>query len=171
LARTPGCDEAYNTVMATQNAVLVGIELLAASVWIGSLVCLVVVANAARSSLEPSTQVAFFRALGRRYGTVGNLALATAIGVGLALLWPPSAWGRLEDAAVALSGLLVLITGLGIAQARSMTRLRRRLLDEPRNHEVEVRVRRGAKNALALRGAIAGVSLAILSVVAVIISY
>lgn len=155
---------------AAHNAVLVGIELFAASVWVGSLVCLVVVANAARSSLQPSVQVAFFRALGRRYGAVGNIALATAIGVGLALLWPPSSWGCLEDTTVALSGLLVIVTGLGIAQARSMTRLRRRHLDEPANLELERRVRRGARNAHVLRGAIAAASLAILSVVAVLIS-
>lgn len=155
--------------MLAHNAVLIGVELFVASVWVGSLVCLVVVASAGRSSLDPSAQVAFFRTLGRRYGVVGNVGLAAAIGVGLAMLWPPSSWGRLEDTTVALAGLLVVVTGLGIRQARSMTRLRRRLLDEPDSHELEREVRRGVKVAVVLRGVIAVVSLAILSVVAVLI--
>jgi hypothetical protein len=157
--------------MLASNAVLIGIELFAASVWIGSLVCLAVVASAARSSLDPSAQVAFFRTLGRRYGIVGNAGLATAIGVGLAMLWPPSSWGRLEDTTVALTGLLVVVTGLGIRQARSMTRLRRRLLDEPGRDELERQVRSGARVAVGLRSVIAAVSLAILSVVAVLIGH
>jgi hypothetical protein len=155
--------------MLARNAVLIGIELFAASVWLGSLVCLAVVAAAARSSLDPAAQVAFFRSLGRRYGVVGNTALAAVIGVGLAMLWPPSSWGRLQDTAVALAGLLVLVTGVGIRQARSMTRLRRRRLDDPGNDELAQRVRRGARTAVVLRGLIGVVSVAALSVIAVLL--
>jgi uncharacterized membrane protein len=152
------------------NAVLIGVELFATSVWVGSLVCLVVVANAARASLDPGTQVLFFRALGRRYGIVGNAALIVAIGVGLTMLWPPASWGRLQDTAIALSGLLAAVTALGIVQARSMTRQRRRSIEHPDSGELARRVRRGSHLALTLRCAIAVVSLAILSVVAVLVS-
>lgn len=157
--------------MLAHNAVLIGIELFAASVWIGSLICLAVVSSAARSALDPAAQVTFFRALGRRYGIVGDVALAVAIGVGLAMLWPPSAWGRLQDTAVALAGLVVIVTALGIRQARSMTRLRRRHLEDPGNDELTQRVRRGAKAALMFRGVIGVVSLATLSVVAVLLGH
>ncbi len=151
------------------NAVLIGIELFAAAVWIGSLICLVVVAGAARSSLDDGAQIEFFRSLGRRYGVVGNVALATAIGVGLAMLWPPSSWGSLADTVVALTGVLVVMTALGIRQARSMTRLRGRSLDEPAREDLSRRVRKGAMLAIVLRGTIAVLSLAILSVVAVLL--
>jgi NhaP-type Na+/H+ or K+/H+ antiporter len=89
--------------MLAHNAVLIGIELLAASVWIGSLICLAVV-----------------------------------------------------------------VTALGIRQARSMTRLRRRHLEDPGNDELTQRVRRGARTALLLRGVIGVVSLATLAVVAAV---
>lgn len=151
------------------NAVLIGIELFAGAVWIGSLICLVVVTGAARSSLDDAAQLEFFRSLGRRYGVVGNVALTVAIGVGLAMLWPPSSWGSLQDTVVALAGVLVIMTALGIRQARSMTKLRRRSLDEAASQALSRRVHQGATLAIALRGAIAVVSLAILSVVAVLL--
>jgi uncharacterized membrane protein len=151
------------------NAVLIGIELFAGSVWIGGLICLVVVANAARTSLDAAAQVALFRTVGRRYGIVGDAALAVSIGVGLAMVWPPSSWGRLQDTAVALTSLLAVVTALGVRQARSMTRLRYQSLDHPDSEDLARRVRQGAKAAIVLRGVIAVVSLAILSVVAVMI--
>ncbi len=95
------------------NPVLIGVELVAASVWVGSLVCLAVVTAAARTSLDPAARVAFFRSLGRRYGVVGSGALAVAIGVGLTMGWPPSAWDDLEDVAVVLTGTLVAVTAVG----------------------------------------------------------
>lgn len=165
-----GSDEVGPMTLA-HNAVLIGIELFAASVWIGSLVCLVVVAGAARRALGPSDQVAFFRSLGRRYGIVGNTALAAAIGVGLAMLWPPSSWGRLEDATVALAGFVVVMTALGIRQARSMTRLRRRGIETPTDQRLAAKVRHGAKAAVVLRAIIAAASFAIVAVVAVMVGH
>ncbi|MGI8750740.1 MAG: hypothetical protein ACR2MN_00160 [Acidimicrobiales bacterium] len=148
------------------NPVLIGVELLAGSVWVGSLVCLAVVAAAARASLDPAARVAFFRSLGRRYGLVGNGALAVAIGVGLTMGWPPSAWDGLVDVAVALTGTLVVVTVVGVRQARAMTRLRRRSLDEPTNEHLERVVRRGATTATMLRGLIAVLTLAVVAVAA-----
>jgi putative copper export protein len=50
----------------TASVPVVALEILSASVWIGSLACLAVVAQAAREVLEAPAQVAFFRAVGRR---------------------------------------------------------------------------------------------------------
>lgn len=156
----------HGTDLLATNPVLVGFELLASSVWLGSLVCLAVVASAARSALDAPSRIAFFRSLGRRYGIVGNLALAVAIGVGLAMAWPPSTWGPLEDAAIALAGVLVVATALGIVQARAIGRLRRRSLAAPEDGVLARKVRRGAIAASVLRSVLAVVSLAILALAA-----
>jgi hypothetical protein len=88
--------------MLALNTPLVTVELLAACIWVGSLVCLALVTSTARRVLDAPSQVAFFRAIGRRYGIVGTGALLVAIGAGLALSWPPSTWSSTIDAAVAL---------------------------------------------------------------------
>src|SRR6185312_11496204 len=111
--------------MLATSTPLVAVELAAACIWVGSLVCLAVVTHAARQVLDGPSQVVLFRAIGRRYGIVGTVALLVAIGCGLALAWPPSTWSNIIDAAVALAGALVLLTGAGMAQARAMTGLRR----------------------------------------------
>ncbi len=65
--------------MLTANTPLVAVELVAASIWVGSLVCLAVVTAAPRRVLDAPSQVVLFRAAGRRYG------LASA---------PPPCWWR-----------------------------------------------------------------------------
>jgi len=42
------------------SAPLVAVELIAASIWVGGMVCLAIVAKAARGVLDESSQVAFF---------------------------------------------------------------------------------------------------------------
>lgn len=155
--------------MLAHNRALIGILILSSSVWVGSLACLAVVANAARSSLDPTARVAFFKAVGRRYALVGDGALAVAIGVGLAMSWPSSSWSRLEDTAVALTGAVVVATAFGVRQARAMTRLRRRSLADPADQALAVRVRRGSIEAAVLRGLIAALTLAVIAVTACII--
>jgi|GEM_PF-671419 len=118
--------------MLTTNTPLVALELVAASIWVGSLVCLAVVTAAARRVLDTPSQATLFRAVGRRYGPVGPTALLVAIGAGLALSWPPSAWSSITDSAVALAGLLVIASAADIAQARAMTRRRRQVASRPR---------------------------------------
>ena len=121
--------------------------------------------------LDGPSQVAFFRAIGRRYGIVGTAALLAAIGCGLALPWPPSTWSNIIEAAVALSGFLVLLTSAGMAQARAMTVLRRRAVTAPDDRVAAEAVRRGRVLAGTLRGTMALVTLAVLVLAAQAISH
>jgi hypothetical protein len=138
----------------TTNTPLVAVELIAACIWVGSLVCLAIVANVVRSVLDGPSQVTFFRVIGRRYTFVGTGSLLVAIGTGLVLAWPPSSWSGTIDAAVALAGVLVLTTAVGMAQARAMTIRRRRAMSTPEDHDAGRAVRRGRLLAGALRGAL-----------------
>ena len=85
--------------MLTTSAPVVAVELIAASVWVGGMVCMTIVAKAARDALDDASQVAFFRSVGRRYGIVGSTSLLVAIGAGIALSWPPSSWSGAIDGA------------------------------------------------------------------------
>jgi hypothetical protein len=150
---------------------LVAVELIAACIWVGSLVCLALVANVARKVLDGPSQVTFFRAIGRRYGIVGSASLLVAIGAGVALAWPPSSWSGTIDAAVALSGVLVLATAAGMAQARTMTTLRRQAMSAPDDLDVARAVRRGRLVAGGLRSLMALVTLAVVVLAAQAISH
>jgi hypothetical protein len=149
---------------------LAAVELIAACIWVGSLVCLAVVANAARDALDRQSQVALFRSLGRRYGVLGSASLLVAIGAGLALAWPPSSWTATIDAAVALAGLLLLATVAGMAQARAMTATRQRALRYRGDAAAEREVNRGRVVAAALRGTMAVITLAIVVLVAQVLT-
>jgi hypothetical protein len=118
-------------VLAT-NTPLVAVEQTAACIWVGSLVCLALVANMARNVLDCPSRVMFFRAIGRRYGIVGTASLVVAIGADLGLAWPLSSWSGTIDATVALAVVLVLATAAGMVQARAMTTVRRRVMRQPR---------------------------------------
>ena len=137
---------------------LVALNLLAASIWVGGLVAIFVVARAASATLEPAQRVAFFRGLGRRYGIVGSVALLVALLSG-AIMLDGHPWDGLLVAAVVVAAALLAATAAGMAQARAMTRLRRRALEAP---GLEPRVRRQARVAAGLRGAIAVLTLALL---------
>jgi hypothetical protein len=105
--------------------------------------------------------VAFFRGLGRTYGPIGGIALATALGCGVALLYG-RAWDGTVIAATVIAACLVLVTAAGVGQARRMTRLRHEALIQPGNWALAASVRRGAVSAAVLRAAIAALSLALI---------
>ena len=155
----------------TTSAPVVALEILSASVWIGSLVCLAVVSQAARKVLDGPAQVAFFRAVGRRYAIVGTGSLLVAVGDGLAMAWPPPTWTATIDAAVALAGLLVLATAAGMAQARIMGTLRRRAIASPADRAARASVHRGRRLATSLRLLMAADTLAIVVLAAVAVSH
>lgn len=146
----------------TTTAVLTGVLIFAAAVWVGGLVAIAVVARTATATLDPAGRVAFFRRLGRSYGVVGTGALAVSYGTGAALVYG-RAWDGVLTATAVVATALAAVLAAGIMQARRMTRLRRHALDQAADPDVAVRVRRGSARAGALRGFIALLSLTLLS--------
>jgi hypothetical protein len=139
-----------------------GLLITATAVWVGGLVAIAVVARVASRTLEPAARVSFFRGLGRSYGIVGTIALAVVYGTGASLVYGRSWDGRLTATAIVATALVV-VTGIGIAQARRMSRLRRLALDQSDDRELVNRVRGGAARAGALRALIALLSFALLA--------
>ena len=155
----------------TTSAPVVAVEILSASVWIGSLVCLAVISQVARKVLEGPAQVIFFRAVGRRYAFVGTGSLLVAICMGLVMAWPPTTWSATIDTAVVLAGFLVLATAVGMAQARRMGTLRRRAVASPDDRAARASVRRGRRLATSLRLLMAAGTLAIVVLAAMAVSH
>ena len=147
--------------MHATSALLVVIELIAASIWVGGLVCIAVVTKVARDVLDGPSQMVFFRSMGRRYSVVGTTSLLVAIAAGLALSWSSLSSSRTIDATVALAGVLVVATILGMRQARAMTSLRRILIANQSDGSMANSLRRGRRLANALRGLLALITLAI----------
>jgi hypothetical protein len=148
------------------SAPLVAVELVAASIWIGGFVAIVIVARTASATLGPTDRIAFFRSLGRTYAIVGPLALLVALAVG-AILLDGHSWDGLLIATAIVAGALLLALAAGMYQARAMTRLRRRALKEP---ALDDRVRRGATVAAALRALIGVLTLALVILAAALIA-
>ena len=140
---------------------LATVLVFATAVWIGGLVAIFVVARVAHATLGVAERVTFFRGLGRAYGPVGGVALTIALVSGAVLAATRSWDGRLT-ASTALAVGLVAVTVTGVVQARRMTRLRQAALRDPDSPVLAASVRRGARNAAALRAAIALLSLALL---------
>jgi uncharacterized membrane protein len=139
---------------------LVALNAFASSIWVGGLVAIFVAARAAAETLDAAQRVAFFRALGRSYGVVGGVALLVAMASGAALLHGHP-WDGLLVATAVAAGALLVATGLGVAQARAMTRLRQRALAGAEGGALEARVRRGAILATGLRATIGALTLAL----------
>jgi hypothetical protein len=135
---------------------LVAVSAVAAAVWIGGLVAIFIVARVASATLGQEERIRFFRALGRSYGIVGSAALLVALAGGAVLL-DDHPWDALLIATAVVAGALVAATIAGMAQARTMTRLRRRAISGPTL--LREQVRRGAIVAATLRGAIAVLTL------------
>ena len=147
---------------ATTSPLLLFGHLLATCVWVGGLVAIAVATRAARGALPAGAQVAYLRALGRSYGLIGGAALAVAVLTGAALL---SRRGR-DAPAVATAAIafaLITVTAAGVLQAREMTSLRQRLAVLPEDAVLARLVARGSRRALALRGTIAALTLALLA--------
>jgi uncharacterized membrane protein len=143
-------------------AAVTGVLIFAATVWLGGSVVIALVARVASRALTPDARIALFRGLGRAYGVVGTVALAVAYAAGAALVYGRP-WDATLTATAVVATALVAATAVGMAQARRMSRLRRRAQDEPGEQDLRRRVRRGAVRAGALRGAIGGLSLALLA--------
>ena len=147
-------------ISGSASVPLIALHVLATSIWVGGFVAILVVARVAGSTLEPAQRVAFFRALGRSYAVVGGLALLIAIGSGAALLAGHPRSPQLIAAGIVAAALLIT-TAVGVAQARAMTRLRRRALTAGRGASLDRQVQRGAALATALRATIGILTLAL----------
>jgi len=149
------------------EASLTAVLVLATAIWIGGLITIFVVARVARATLGAAEQVAFFRGLGRAYGLVGGSALAMALASG-AVLASQYRWDGPLAAGTAVAAALIATTMTGVTQARRMTRLRQDALRDPGSADAAAKVRRGARNAAALRTTIAALSLVLLALGTVI---
>ena len=149
------------------EASLAAVLILATAVWIGGLVAIFVVARVAHATLGAAERVAFFRGLGRAYGLAGSSALVMALASG-AVLASRYRWDSQLAASTVVAAGLVAATAAGVTQARRMTRLRQDALRDPGSAELAAKVRRGARNAAALRATIAVLSLALLALGTVI---
>jgi uncharacterized membrane protein len=147
-------------IAVAASAPLVAVHALAASIWVGGLVAIFVVARAASRTLQPAQRVEFFRALGRYYGILGTLALLVALATGAVML-DGHPWDGLMIAAAVVAGALLVATAAGMAQARAMTRLRRRAVTQVGGEPLDPRVRRGAIVAATLRACIGVLTLAL----------
>lgn len=146
------------------RVVLLVIGMVAAAIWVGSLVSLAIVSAAARRALDPRSRVVLFRGVGRSYQYVGTGSLLVAIAVGGVLAWPLSEVHGALAWEFVLSGALVVVSVAGMAQAKRMTVRRRAALEHPDQPGVVASVRNGARVAGMLRGVIAGVTLAMVVV-------
>ena len=145
----------------TLESILLGVLLLAATVWIGGFVTLIVVARVTSRTLDSGSRVDFFRALGRSYGTVAGIALSLGLVSGALLLFDQP-WSGSSTAMVVAAAAIVVTTLLGVAQARGMTRQRHRALAHPDDSELAESIRRGARSARMLRALIGILSLTLL---------
>lgn len=154
---------------APGSAALVALLFLGAAVWAGGLVTTVVVARVAGRTLPTAVRIEFFRAFGRAQGIVGPTSLAVALAAGAALLRGRS-WDGLLASAVVVAATLVGTTGVGMAQARRMTLRRRAALDAPDDAALALQIRRGGRQAAALRIGIAGLTLALIVLGAMLVT-
>ncbi len=135
------------------NPVLIAVELIAASIWTGGMVCITVVFRTARRVLDQPAQAKLFRSVGRRYGVIGTTSLVVAVVAGVGLSWPPTSWSDTITVTFVLAALLIVTTVVGMKQARFMSSLRRELAGGSRSATTVEALRRGHRVANALRGA------------------
>jgi len=145
---------------AVGHALLLTVFTVATSIWVGGYVAIGVVARSAAATLDGASRVAFFRSLGRSYLRVGTPALVVAIVTGAALVWGHE-WDTLLRATVAVVALLLIGLAVAVAQARAMTRLRRRATQQSDDAQLADDVRSGARRATALRAALGLLTIAL----------
>ncbi len=138
------------------NAIAAVVLFLGAAVWVGGYVTLIVVTRVADRTLSTDQRVAFFRLLGRVYGSVTTAAFACAV-VGGAVLLRDRPWDATLISATAVAAAIVVATAVGVRQARAMTRLRTAAAGDPAiTSEI---VARRARSAAALRSTIGALTL------------
>ncbi|MGE0304541.1 MAG: hypothetical protein AB7N61_18330 [Acidimicrobiia bacterium] len=148
--------------MSVGRTLLITFAMLMASIWVGSLVCLAIVARVSHHALSAQARIEFFRRVGKIYGVVGTGCLAFAIVATVAIYWPPSEFPGVGLVAFGLAVLLMLFTIVGMLQAKTMTIARQREVEMPGDASARRRLERGARLAGTLRLTIAMVTFVIL---------
>lgn len=138
---------------------LLAVVMVAGSVWVGSLVSLVVVSSVARRELDARSRVVLFRGVGRSYQYLGTGSLLVCVAAGLVLAWPLSQVDGRLAALFLLSGVLLAVSVAGMVQAKRMTVRRRGALERPEDAQALLAVRHGAVAATVLRAVIGSVTL------------
>jgi uncharacterized membrane protein len=139
--------------------VLAGLLILGGALWLGGFVAIVIFSRSTKKALTTPQRVAVFRELGRRYVIVASVAFAlVVIPGGVLLAFRPADGYTLAVLIIAL--LLVVVTVVGIRQARRMTRMRRAAIAEPDAADAAA-LQRGTRVASVLRASIGVCSLAL----------
>ncbi|HEY5221864.1 MAG TPA: hypothetical protein VIJ18_02275 [Microbacteriaceae bacterium] len=151
---------------ASVGGALLGLLIVSSAVWLGGWVALVVVARSTTATLSRHDRVAFFRHFGPRFGIVATVALLVAYVSGIILL-AAAPWTVVSTLLVVIAVVILVVLGVGILQARRMTRLRRAVVVAPDDGLLSTRVRRGARRALVLRAGLGVLSLAMVILVVI----
>jgi uncharacterized membrane protein len=139
--------------------ILAGLLILGGALWLGGFVAIVIFSRSTKKALTTPQRVAVFRELGRRYVIVASVAFAlVVIPGGVLLAFRPADGYTLAVLIIAL--LLVIVTVVGIRQARRMTRMRRAAIAEPDAADAAA-LQRGTRVASVLRASIGVCSLAL----------
>jgi uncharacterized membrane protein len=139
--------------------ILAGLLILGGALWLGGFVAIVIFSRSTKKALTTPQRVAVFRELGRRYVIVASVAFAlVVIPGGVLLAFRPADGYTLAVLIIAL--LLVVVTVVGIRQARRMTRMRRAAIAEPDAADAAA-LQRGTRVASALRASIGACSFAL----------
>lgn len=140
--------------------ILGALLVLAAAIWIGGFVAVMLVNASAHTVLSPTDRTALFRNFGRRYLTVAMVAaLVIAISGGLLLAAAP--FDGITISILALVGVLVAATIAGVVQARRMSRLRHTANEAEHQDQFARPLKRGSITARILRTVIGLASLAL----------
>lgn len=143
---------------------LLGIITLGGGLWMGGFIAIMIVSTTSKTSLGAQDRIALFRGLGRSYLRVAIVAfLAVVIPGAVLLAFRP--WDGYSLAIVVLAAALVVVTALGVRQARQLTRMRKAAAESPNDGTSAATLARKAAAARILRTAIGLLSLAIFAVV------
>lgn len=139
--------------------VLVGLLILASSVWIGGFVALVVFSASSKKTLGRPERIALFRQVGHRYLRIAAVAFVLVVVPGAVLL-AARPFDGFTIAVLVFAVAIVAVTWFGVRQARAMTRMRKAALAHP-DDGAHAAIDRAARRSTLLRAGIGVLSLAL----------
>ncbi|GAB3032550.1 hypothetical protein GCM10027052_06840 [Parafrigoribacterium mesophilum] len=140
--------------------VLVGLLILASSLWIGGFVALIIFSASSKKSLDRPQRIALFRQVGPRYLRVAAVASVLVVIPGAVLLIARPFDG-FTIAVLVLAVAIGVVTWIGVRQARAMGRMRKAALAHPDDGTQAAAIDRAATRATLLRAGIGVLSLAL----------